>query len=149
MNVLIVTKNELIDRSKDDILVSLDENNQQCPDILCFLPNRNIVSKSPQFLCFIPYSRDNDWNYKQNARALRYKIGNDCCQILETDFSYPVHKKIGLSYDEEVSLLLLTIEFFLDNNANVTISHKIDLSEKQSLYLNKLINDKKVTVLYE
>lgn len=141
-NVILTIKNCL----NEIISVSFDESNDKL-DILACIPNREIKTLVKQTLIFIPYSRSNDWNYKQAARFLRFNLGNDNCQIIETDFTYKVHKKIGLSYQEEVNIVLLTIEFFLSERCEVTISNKINLqSEKQNSYLNKLIEDGKISI---
>src|SRR5688572_21503582 len=83
--------------------ISLDETICEPPDILCFIPNRSIISKSNENLCFINYG-PNTWNQKQNARRIGYELGDNRFQIIDSSFSFPIHRKIGLRHDEEVSI---------------------------------------------
>lgn len=134
----------------DYTVVGLEETLVDSFDIFCAVPSKDIPKGSKYNLLFIPYSRENDWNYKQFSRALRYKLGEDKCEILDTTFSYPIHKQVQLSYNEEVHLLILVIEFFLEQKQDIILSHKIDLgSDKQNLYLEKLINENKIQILNE
>lgn len=143
--VLIVTK-EKVSAPPNYTVVGI--NNYDGVDVNCFTPKGTVMDAN-YHVCFVPFSKEHGWNYKQIARGSRYHLGNDRCRIVETDFTYPVHKKIGLSYNEEVELLLLTIEYFLSENDTVTLSHKVELEGKQARYLQHLIEEEKVRVLYD
>lgn len=147
--ILILTK-DIHEIPPNHILVGLDWLHHSSVDINCFKPTGSTAIPAPRNnICFIPFSKENDWNYKQQARAVRYHIGNDQCRIVETDFTYKVHKKIGLSYNEEVDTLLLAIEYFLTEVDQISISHMVNLGDKETRYLEKLIDMKKVKILYE
>ena len=149
ISALIVTKpNELIDQSKYDMSVKIYERFCNKEDLFCFVPNRDIKSKADNNICFIPFSQQNTWNYKQRAREINYSL-NDNCLIIDTNITFPFHQKAKLSFEEELDVLLLTIEFLLKEEIDITLSDKIELSEKQSLYLDKLIEDKKIRLLNE
>lgn len=122
-------------------------NNYHGVDINCFIPSEHPID-SKDHLCFIPFSKTHDWDYKQQARAKRYMLGNDNCRVIGTEFTYPVHKKVGLSYNEQVDLTILAIEFFLEEGYHVILSHNINLLGKQAHYLEQLVDNKKVEILY-
>lgn len=147
--ILIITK-DIKEVPSNYTLVGLDWMHHSKVDINCFKPTgTEVIPAPPQNICFVPFSKDHDWNYKQQARAVRYNLGDDHCRIVETDFTYKVHRKIGLPYHEEVDTLLLSIEYFLSEVDQITISNKVDLSSgKESQYLEKLITENKVKVLY-
>lgn len=147
--ILILTK-DVHDVPPNHVIVGLDWSHCNKVDINCFKPTGNaVIPPPPQNVCFVPFSKEHDWNYKQQARAARYSIGNDQCRVVETDFTYKIHRKIGLPYHEEVDTLLLAIEYFLTEVDQITISNRVDLSsDKESRYLEKLIEEEKVKVLY-
>ena len=148
MNILILTNNNLIDKLETfDKIVSLNENTCKEDEILCFLPTRDIVSKSQENICFINYS-PNSWQYKQNARKIGYSLGDNRFQIIDITFAFKIHRAMSLQHFEEVNLLLLTIELFLSQGHDVTISEKIDMMPQENLYLDNLIKNGKVK-LYE
>lgn len=113
-------------------------------NILAFIPNQDISNKGQDSICFIPFSYEKSWDYKNNARAIKYKLGNDNCLIIDTDINYQTHKKIGLPNNEEADIVLLLIEYLLQNNLPVYINFTPQLSEIQTNYFNKLIEEKKI-----
>lgn len=149
---LIVTKTDLFlgksTYNDYEIVIKLDEKDWDLNDILCFVPNRIIQGNGNMSIGFIPYSQ-RSWDYKNNARAIRYKLGNDNCLIIDTDITYKFHKKINLPFTEEVHILLLTIEFLLLENILPIITHKIDIGENQNEYLEELIKENKIKILNE
>lgn len=138
MNIEIQNK-----ESKETHNISLDEKNCSEKDIFCFVPNRNIICKSFENLCFLNYG-PNTWNYKQNARKVGYELGDNKFQIIDSSFCFKIHRKIGLRHDEEVDITLLAIELFLDQDFDITVKGKPSLSEKESIYFEKLIKDKRI-----
>ena len=154
MKTLLLPKFNLTAPIEDyDLIIRLDEKYTEPTDILAFIPNRPIVSRSQQNFCFIAYG-PNSWNYKQNARGIGCQIGDDNFIELDTNVTYPIHQQVGLNHNEEMHILMLSILFFLqDLNLNekldITLFEKLEMSEKENTYLQKLINDKMIKILNE
>lgn len=154
MKTLLLPKFNLAAPTEDyDLIIRLDEKYTEPDDILCFIPDRQIVSRANQNFCFINYG-PNSWQYKQNARAIGCQLGDDRFIELDTNVTYPYHKEVGLNHDKELHILMLSTLFFLDNddiveNIDLTLFEKVVMSEKENNYLDKLINDKKIKVLNE
>lgn len=145
----LISNSNINNLSEYDFIFILDENIWNSSNILAFIPNKEISGKGNQSICFIPFSYDNSWNYKNNARTTRYKLGNDNCLVVDTNITYQTHKKLNLSHDEEVDLVLLLIEFLQKHFQEVYINFIPKLSEIQTNYFNKLIEDKKIIILNE
>ena len=151
MKFLIVTNPEdniSISPNEYDYLIYLDEKYATTEDILAFIPNREIQSQAKENLCFINYGPRN-WEYKQNARKIRYNLGEEKFTLIENHVTYQIHNNIGLDHHEEVNLLILTIEFCLSYNYEVAVSKKVPLSNLEDKYLDTLINTGKVKILNE
>lgn len=152
MKTLILPKFNLAAPIEDyEVIVRLDDKYTEPNDILCFIPNRQIMSRANQNLGFIPYG-PNSWNYKQTSRAIGGQLGDDNYEMIDTDLTYPLHDMVGLNHNEELHIQLLTILFFLDNPAlttplDMTLFEKVPMSEKEDLYLEQLITDKKIKCL--
>lgn len=149
MNILINTNpQDNIDTTKFDSSIVLNEQYSNSNNVLCFIPNRVINSKSNENICFINYG-PKYWEYKQNARAIGHHLTDDKFTRVDTYFSYKIHDKIGLQHDEEVDVSLLAIELCLQQNHEVTLSKKISLKPKEEEYLNNLITENKIKILNE
>ena len=149
MKTLLMNKPESspLDISSFDILAKIDENYVKEHDIFCFIPNRNIISKTKYNICFIPYS-PHSFEYKNAARATRYKLGEGNSIQIDSDFGYILHRKIGLSHIEEVNILMLALQFLIDNSEELYLQElPTNLSPKEYIYFEGLLSKNKVKLL--
>lgn len=143
--VLIVPNFSLnLPKEQFDSIVRLDDKFMEVDDIFCFIPNRPIVSKSKNNICFIPYGPDS-WNHKQRARSIGFTIGDENFAMVDTDYTWPLHKKIGISHNKELNVAVLTINLLIENpDLEVTLFEQPNLSGKERVWLDKLIESGKV-----
>lgn len=131
-----------------ELVIRLDEKYTEPNDILAFIPNRPIVSRANANFCFIPYG-PNSWNHKQNARGIGCQLGDDRFIELDTDVTYPLHQQVGLHHNEEIHILLLSLLFFLNDDAiqeklEITLYENVEMSSTENNYLQQMIKDKLV-----
>lgn len=152
MKTLILPKFSLSAPVEDyDIIIRLDDKYTEPEDILCFIPNRQITSRANQNFAFIAYG-PNSWDYKQASRSIGCQIGDGKFCMLDTNLTWPLHKEVGLNHNEELNILMLTTMFFLTDEGigeklDITLYERVPLLEKEDIYLNKLISDKRITIL--